>query len=208
MQSVEHWQQCRCLQSVLTRGLDTCPTDVAAAMKCYYWSHSFHCSCIPARPVFWAGVVPWAPGCYIGIGLSNSDPSCPDSSTVSSLPSIHPILSHGKTLQGNFGTNISTFYSNFPIVKYWDLICISPLSNKPFHEIIFQGKFKFFLVVPQGNFLKKFVVNCPTYVSCALPPSLSSLGSIRRRRRVRTATGIYMHPLLQLILRDLITLYI
>jgi hypothetical protein len=124
-------------------------------------------------------------------------------------PSIHSILSHGKTLQGNCRTNISTFYSNFPIVKYWDLICISPLSNKPFHEIIFQGKFKFFLVVPQGNFLKKFVVNCPTYVSCALLPSLSSLGSIRRRRRrVRTATGIYMHPLLHLILRDLITLYI
>ncbi len=120
MQSVENWQQCRCLQSAVTRGLDTCPTYVAAAMKhetCNYWSHSFHCSWVPARPVFWAGVVPWAAGCYIGIALSNSDPSCPDSSTVSSLPKIHSILWHGKTLQGNCGTNISTFYSNFPVVN-------------------------------------------------------------------------------------------
>jgi hypothetical protein len=110
-------KQCRCLQSALTRGLDACPTYVAAAMKCNYWSHSFHCNWIPARPVFWAGVVPWAAGCYRGLALSNSDPSCPDSSTVSSLPSIDSILSQGKTLQGNCGTNISTFYSNFPIVK-------------------------------------------------------------------------------------------
>lgn len=41
----------------------------------------------------------------------------------------------GKALRRNHGTNISTFYSSFPIVKqryHW----IFPLSNKPLHSCI------------------------------------------------------------------------
>jgi hypothetical protein len=57
----------------------------------------------------------------------------------------------GKALPGNHGTNISMFYSSFPIVKqryHW----IFPLSNKPLHT--FREEIQVLLDGPRGQ-LKK-----------------------------------------------------
>ncbi len=58
--------------------------------------------------------------------------------------------------ESNRGTNISMFYSNFPIVRQRNH-CIFPSSNiELFH--LCMWKFKFFLMVPKG-ILKKFLVS-------------------------------------------------
>jgi hypothetical protein len=54
---------------------------------------------------------------------------------------------HRKTLQGNHETNITMFYSNFPIMKEGDH-CFFSLSNIPFHASIME--IKVFLMAPQA----------------------------------------------------------
>lgn len=155
-----------------------------------HWSHSFHCSWIPARPVFWAEVAPWAAGCYRGIALSNSDPSCPDSSTVSSLPSIHSILSHGKTLQGNCGTNISTFYSNFPIVKYWDLICISHIVKQTISWNNFSREIQVFLGRPTRKFPKKVCCEFPN-IRVLCPAAFTFVSRLYKKKKKKSTNSYW-----------------
>jgi hypothetical protein len=63
----------------------------------------------------------------------------------------------GKTLQGNCGTNISMFYSNFPIVEIGGLLYF-PIVKQTISCLHRGNSFQFFLMGPQETIKKSFKI--------------------------------------------------